>query len=191
MNGFDVLIILALVGGAAWGFIKGLIHQAVTVGITYVAIIVATLFYGDVTPLFIRYVKLDAKAAGAVSFLLLMILAINVLAFALRDVRKKEIKALRSVNQLGGMAFGLAIASVWIALIIALLYFGTGVPANWHDPGKPLLATVGTGSFRQMIAVGLVRSPLVRAFRTLLPYILQSVSPFVSTTDVLRIFIIE
>lgn len=191
MNGFDVLIIIALAAGAAWGFIHGLIHQAIGMAMLYVSLIVATMFYSDIAPGLGRVVHLEPKAAGAVSFLLLLIIAINVLGFALRGVRKQEVKALRLLNQIGGMAFGAAMAGIWIAIIIALLNYSIGVPVNWHDPGKPMLATLQAESFRRMIAIGLARSPLARAFTVLLPYILSSASPFVPASQVLQIFIIE
>jgi hypothetical protein len=54
-----------------------------------------------------------------------------------------------------------------------------------------MLATLQAESFRRMIAIGLARSPLVRAFTVLLPYILSSVSPFVPASQVLQIFVIE
>ncbi|MGQ9516628.1 MAG: CvpA family protein [Anaerolineae bacterium] len=191
MNGFDILIIIALAAGAAWGFIKGLIHQAIGLMMLYASLIVATVFYSDIAPSLQRVVHLEPKAAGAVAFLLLLIICINILGFALREVRNREIKALRLLNQLGGMAFGVVMAGIWIALIIALLNYSVGVPVNWHDPGKPMLATLQAESFRRMIAIGLARSPLVRAFTVLLPYILSSVSPFVPASPMLQIFIIE
>ncbi len=191
MNGFDVLIIIALAAGATWGFIKGLIHQALGLAMLYVSLIVATVFYSDLAPGLQRVVHLEPKASSAVAFLLLLIIGINVLGFALRGVRNREVKALRLLNQLGGMAIGVFIAGIWIALIISLLNYSVGVPVNWHDPGKPMLATLQAESFRRMIAIGLARSPLVRAFIVLLPYILSSVSPFVPTSQVLQIFIIQ
>ena len=69
MNGFDVLIIIALAAGAAWGFIKGLIHQAIGLLALYISLIVATVFYFDIAPGLQRVVHLEPKAAGAVAFL--------------------------------------------------------------------------------------------------------------------------
>lgn len=190
MNFFDVLIVIALVAGAAWGFIKGIIHQAIGVGLIYVSIIVATIFYSVVAPGLGRLIKVSSQAAGALSFLLLMIITLNVLALALRDVRKREIKLLRLINQLGGMTFGFVIASVWIALVIALLHYAVGGPVSWHDPGKPVLLSLRSETIRLAIVDGLAGSPLVRAFSELLPWILTSVSPFAPTKDILNIFII-
>ena len=190
MNFFDVLIVLALIGGAAWGFIKGVIHQAFGLGMIYVSIVFATIFYSVIAPPLARLVKLEAKTAAAVSFLLLLVIALNLLALALRRPRKAEFKVLRLVNQLGGMTFGFVITCVWVALIIAMLYYATSTPIDWQDPGKQQLATLNWESIRRTFATGLHRSPLVNAFQTILPLIIGSVSPFVPAKDILNIFII-
>ena len=190
MNFFDVLIVLGLLGGSAWGFIKGVIHQAFGVGMIYVSIVVATMFYSVVAPVAQRLIRLETKTAAAVSFLFLLIVAMNLLALALRNVRKKEFKVLRLVNQLGGMTFGFIIACVWIALIVALLYYATGTPIDWQDPGKRQLASLNWESVRLAFATGLARSPLVDAFKEILPLIIASVSPLAPTQDILKIFVI-
>lgn len=191
MNFFDVLIVLALLGGAAWGFIKGVVHQAFGLGMIYVSIIVATMSYTVIAPPLRRFVKLDPKAAAAVAFLLLLIIALNLLGLALRKIRKAEFKVLRLVNQLGGMTLGFIIACVWIALIIAMLHYATSTPVDWHDPGKQQLATLNWEAVRRGFSGGLARSPLVNAFQEILPLIITSVSPFVPTKDILNIFIIK
>jgi uncharacterized membrane protein required for colicin V production len=190
MNLFDVLIVMALVGGAAWGFIKGIIHQSIGLGMIYVSILAATLSYSFVAPVLRKLVKLDAKTAAAVAFLLLLIIVLNLLGVAFRKVRKAEFKMLRLVNQLGGMTFGFVITCVWIALIIAMLYYASSTPIDWQDPGKQQLATLNWESIRRVFANGLSRSPMVGSFENILPLIISTVSPFVPTKDILNIFII-
>ena len=190
MNFFDVLIVMALIGGAAWGFIKGVIHQSIGLGMIYVSIVAATLSYSIVAPILRRLVKLEAKTAAAVAFLLLLIIVLNLLGLALRRVRKAEFKMLRLVNQLGGMTFGFVITCIWIALIIAMLYYATSTPIDWQDPGKQQLATLNWESIRRGFYTGMQRSPLVGVFQSVLPLIIGTVAPFVPTKDILNIFFI-
>ena len=190
MNFFDVLIVMALIGGAAWGFIKGVIHQAIGLGMIYVSILAATLSYSIIAPILRKLVKLEAKTAAAVAFLLLLIIVLNLLGIALRRVRKAEFKMLRLVNQLGGMTFGFITTCIWIALIVAMLHYATSTPIDWQDPGKQQLATLNWESIRRGFSNGLNRSPLVGSFENILPLIIGTVSPFVPTKDILRIFIV-
>jgi uncharacterized membrane protein required for colicin V production len=191
MNLFDVLILLGLTGSAAWGFMKGVIHQAIGLALFYISIVLATIFYLTVTPWMSRIVRMEWQAAAAVSFLLLAVIILNVLAISLRNVRAHEFKTLRLVNQLGGMTFGFIIAGIWIALLIALFYFAVSTPLAIRDPERPLLLSLNAETFRVMILRGLNRSPLVGAFEGLLPYILNSVAPFATTDNILKIFVVR
>jgi len=192
MNVFDLLVLLALVAGAAWGFMKGVIHQIIGLGLMYVAIISATWFYPVLAPPVSRLVKLPLQPAGAISFLFLMIVTMNVIGFALRDIRRREYKVLRLVNQLGGMTFGFVMAAIWVALAIAMLHYAAvGSQYTTPNTGAPVFANVGWESTRQSILNGLNRSPLVGAFSVLLPMILSSVSPIVPTQNVIGIFVIR
>jgi len=190
MNFFDVLIVMGLIGGAAWGFIKGVIHQSIGLGMIYISLLAATLSYSIVAPVLQKLVKLQTKTAAAVAFLLLLIIVLNLLGLALRQVRKTEWKKLRLVNQLGGMVFGFIIACVRIALIIAMMHYATSTPIDWQDPNKQQLATLNWESIRRVFSNGLRRSPLVNAFETILPLIISTVSPFVPAKEILKIFII-
>ena len=188
MNLFDILIIIGLVAGSAWGFIKGVIHQLIGVALLYVSLIVATMFYSELAPPIAQIIKLPMQPAKATAFLALLIIAINVIGFAVRKVRKKEVKMLRLVNQLGGMTLGFGMACVWIAVILAALHYASAAPVTWRDPAKPQLASVPSESIRLAIVAGLDGSPLVRAISAVLPLIVRTVSPFVPTGDILSIF---
>jgi len=193
MNLFDGLVVLALVAGAAWGFMKGVVHQIIGLGLLYIGIVVGTWAYPTLAPPVSRLMKLGIGPAGAISFLFIVIVTINVIGFALRNVRKKEYKVLRLVNQLGGMTFGFVMAAVWVAIGIAMLYFAaTGSGYTPPNTGAPVFANVeGWESTRQMILLGLRTSPLVGAFSILLPMILSSVAPIVPADNVVSIFVIR
>jgi uncharacterized membrane protein required for colicin V production len=190
MNAFDVIIVLALLAGAAWGFMKGVIHQIVGLFLIYFGLVVSTLLYWMMAPFVAQLIKLDIRAAGAISFLFLLIVSINIAGFALRDVRRREYRVLRLVNQLGGMTFGFVAASVWIAIAVGLLWYAAGgSAATFPTTGAPVLLELRSETIRQAIVVGLINSPLVNAFSVLLPLILGSVSPFVPAKSILDIFV--
>ncbi len=193
MNLFDGLVVVALVAGAAWGFMKGVVHQIIGIGLLYIGVVAATWGYPYLAPSVARLMKLGIAPAGAISFLFLTIVTINVIGFALRDARKKEYKVLRLVNQLGGMTFGFVMASVWVAIGIAMLYFAaTGSGYTAPNTGAPVFANVGGWeATRQSILNGLRHSPLVGAFSVLLPMILSSVAPIVPADNVVSIFVIR
>lgn len=193
MNLFDVLIVLGLIAGAAWGFMKGVIHQLIGLGLLYIGIVVGTWAYPVLAPPVARLMKLGMQPAGALSFLFLVIVTLNVIGFALRDVRKREYKVLRLVNQLGGMTFGFVMASIWVALGIAMLHYAAaGSGYVRPQAGAPVFANVeGWESTRQAILAGMRFSPLVGAFAVLLPMILSTVSPIVPAANIVSIFVIR
>jgi len=193
MNLFDVLVVVALIAGAAWGFLKGVIHQVIGLALMWLGIVMATWAYPLLATPVARATKMGLAPAGAISFLFIMVITINALGFALRDVRKREFKALRLINQLGGMTFGFIMAAVWVALGIAMLHYAAaGAAYTQPNTGAPVLANIGGWeAARQTILQGLRTSPLVGAFSALLPMILNSVAPVVPTDNVLKILTIH
>lgn len=191
MNLIDVLIVVGLMAGATWGFIKGVIHQLIGLGLVYLSLVVATALYSSMAPWVSSLVKISPQAGGAIAFLFILIVTLNLLALALRDMRKREYKFLRLVNQLGGMGIGFLIASVWVALGVALLHYSVAGSVHWEDTSAPTLITVPSASFQSTVLKGLANSPLAGAFSSLLPLILSSVSPFAPTREVLSIFVVR
>jgi uncharacterized membrane protein required for colicin V production len=191
MNLFDVLILVALGGAAAWGFMKGVVHQALGLALIYVSIVLATIFYLTLAPWMSRLIRMPLGQAAAVSFLMLAIVIMNTLAISLRTIRAREFKTLRLVNQLGGMTAGFVMAGIWIALVITLMYFAVENPVSVRNPERPLLLSLNAETIRVVILQGLNRSPLVQTFARLLPYIFKAVAPFAPTANILDIFIIR
>ena len=52
---FDILVLFGLFGGAAMGFYRGVVRQALATLIIYISIVVASLFYADLSGILARW----------------------------------------------------------------------------------------------------------------------------------------
>jgi uncharacterized membrane protein required for colicin V production len=169
LNPFDVLIALALLGGIALGFIRGMIRMALNLIVVYVATVVAMSFY-EVVGRWIFYLT-DASAseslADALAFLALLILTAVILSLLIRFFYKDtEFPGLRQIDQLGGLVIGFFLTAIWIGLaLVAIAY---------------VLGTAGAGSedFRENVLFYFRDSALIPIFYNFLPIAFATLKPW-------------
>ncbi len=68
---FDVLFLLALAGGAAWGFYRGVLRQSVNTALIYISVVAATVGYRGLSRL-LRGTGQPAPATDMLAFLILL-----------------------------------------------------------------------------------------------------------------------
>jgi uncharacterized membrane protein required for colicin V production len=131
LNPFDILIGFALLGGAAWGFVRGLVRMALNLLVLYVAAVLAMTFYAEAGK-WLGYMFGTSKAVSeAMAFLGILALVSITINFILRRTYKNtELPGLRQVDQLGGMIIGFFLASIWISFAILALAFVLGAAGS-------------------------------------------------------------
>ncbi len=168
LNPLDILIGFAMIGGAAWGFIRGLVRMALGLAVLYIAAIVAMTFY---TPLgrwfgFIGGQPPD-ESVEAIAFLLLLVLTAVPLNFVLsRTYKDTELPGIRQVDQLGGLAVGFLLTAVWVGLSIVAIAYILRAPIE------------AGGGFRQNIAGYFHTSNLIPIFYKFLSVALATLKPW-------------
>jgi uncharacterized membrane protein required for colicin V production len=131
LNPFDILIAFALLGGAAWGFIRGLVRTALNLIVLYIAAVLAMTFYDDAGKWLGYMFGTSRVVSEAIAFLGILALTSITINFILRRTYKHtELPGLRQVDQLGGMIIGFFLASIWIGFAILALAFMLGATAG-------------------------------------------------------------
>ncbi len=181
MTLFDVLIVLALAGGTAIGFIRGMVQQILGLVYIYISIALAILLYQPIGSVFgfISGGALSPSAMHSLGFVTVLLLAVTTFGFMGREWHKSlEHPIIARVNNLGGLIFGFITACVWISLAITLLSFAAQTP--WSSPtrsGFTLAEAPPWEGLRLFVANQLTSSPLVAVFADLLPYIFATLRP--------------
>jgi len=167
LNPFDILIAFALLGGAALGFVRGLIRMALSLLILYVAAILAMTFYAKLGNMLSLMFGLPLTVGQGLAFLLILIVATMALNFVLhRTYRDTELPGLRQVDQLGGMVIGFFLSAIWIGFGILIIAFVLGTPVTGED------------SFRLSLIANFQGSKLIPIFYTFLPVALATLKPW-------------
>ena len=167
LNPFDVLIVFAVVGGAALGFIRGLMRMALSLLVLYIAAVLAMTFYERVGRYLTYMFGLPEAISQALAFLLILILTTSLLTFILRRTyRDTALPGLRQVDQLGGMVIGFFLAVLWIGFAILALAFVLASPA------------MGETSLHLSLVNFFVTSNLIPVFYALLPIVLATLRPW-------------
>ncbi len=167
LNPFDFVIALALVGGVALGFIRGLVRMALSLAVLYVAAALATAFHPRVGAWISSMSRLPLSVAQGLGFLLILAIVAILLNFLLhRAYRDTELPGLRQVDQLGGMVIGFFVAVVWIGLSLLVLAFMLSAP------------TTETGGIRLGMIGYFQSSNLIPIFYQFLPIALAALRPW-------------
>jgi uncharacterized membrane protein required for colicin V production len=123
---FDFIFLMGLVGGAAWGFYRGLFRQAATTVIIYVSTVISTLSY----PGFSRMLGSTGQSTSAtdmLAFIILMVVMNVLFALIVNDMLAHiEIDRMRIWVNFGGMIFGFVNAAIWCAIILIIIRSTTG-----------------------------------------------------------------
>jgi uncharacterized membrane protein required for colicin V production len=167
VNPFDFLILLVLLGGAALGFLRGLVRMALSLLVLYVAAVVATIGYVTAGTWISYITTLPTTISEGLGFLLLLAVTAIVLNFVLRRTyRDTELPGIRQIDQLGGMIIGFFLATLWIGFSILVIAFILGAPGN-------------EGSALRLNLIGFFQSSnLIPVFYQFLPIALATLKPW-------------
>lgn len=167
LNPFDFLIALALVGGVALGFVRGLVRMALSLVVLYVAAALAMVFHPRVGMWINSMSGLPLAVSQGLAFLLLLAVVAMLLNFLLhRTYRDTELPGLRQVDQLGGMVVGFFLTVIWIGLSLLVLAFMLSTPVTEND------------TFRLNMVSYFQRSNLIPIFYRFLPIALATLKPW-------------
>jgi uncharacterized membrane protein required for colicin V production len=134
LNPYDFLIALALAGGVALGFVRGLVRMVLSLVVLYVAAALAMVFYPKVGTWVHQMSGLPLAVSQGLAFLLLLAVVAILLNFLLhRTYRDTELPGIRQVDQLGGMVVGFFLTVVWIGLSLLVLSFMLSTPISGND----------------------------------------------------------
>lgn len=126
---FDILILLAMFGGAFWGFFRGVFRQAVGTLVLYVATVISTLGYRGLARLIS---KEPTQATHMLAFLLLMIVMNVLLALATKDLFESlNLDRMNVWVNIGGMIFGFLNTAIWCAIVLMVIRSATS-GAEWY-----------------------------------------------------------
>ncbi len=125
---FDILILLALVGGATWGFFRGIVRQAAGLFTLYAATVISTIGYRSVSRM-LGGATHPSMGLDMLSFVILMI-ALNLLFWLMgRDlIGHIDADRLGIWSNLGGMVLGFINAAIWCAVLLIVIRSATGGP---------------------------------------------------------------
>ena len=167
LNPFDFLIALALVGGVALGFIRGLVRMALSLVVLYVAAALAMVFHPRVGMWINSMSGLPVAVSEGMAFLLILAVVAILLNFLLRRTyRETELPGLRQVDQLGGMVVGFVLIVIWIGLCLLVLAFMLSTPVTADD------------SIRLSMVHYFQTSNLIPVFYKFLPIALATLRPW-------------
>lgn len=158
LNPFDVLIVFALVGGTAIGFVRGLMRMVLSLLVLYIAAVLAMTFYDNLGRYLTFMFGFPRSLAEALAFLLILILTTVLITSILRRTyRDTALPGLRQVDQLGGMVIGFLVSIIWIGFAILALAFVLAAPVSEE------------GSFHMSLLNYFHGSNLIPIFYALLP----------------------
>jgi uncharacterized membrane protein required for colicin V production len=174
LNPFDVMIVFALVGGAALGFVRGLMRMALSLLVLYIAAVLAMTFYDEVGRYLTYVFGLPQAMAQSLAFLLILILTTTLVTFILRRTyRDTALPGLRQVDQLGGMVVGFFVSVIWIGFAILALAFVLATPVS--EEGGLHLSLLGYFNHSNLIPIFYAVLPVILA--TLKPWMPKGLSP--------------
>lgn len=168
LNPLDFLIGFAMLGGAIWGFTRGLIRMLLSLVVLYVATVLAMTFYIRLGR-WLSFIggKEPDESVEAIAFLLILILTAVLINFVLsRTYKETELPGIRHIDQLGGLAIGFLLTAVWVGLsLVALAYI-------LHAPVE------AGGGLRQNVTLYFRNSRLIPIFYQFLSVALVTLRPW-------------
>jgi uncharacterized membrane protein required for colicin V production len=178
LNPFDFIIALALVGGVALGFVRGLVRMALSLVVLYVAAALAMVFHPRVGTWISQMSGLPLAVAQGLAFLLLLAVVSILLNFLLRRTyRDTELAGVRQVDQLGGMVIGFFLTVIWIGLSLLVLAYVLSTPVTAEDTVR--LSMIGYFQSSNLIPIFYRFLPV--ALATLKPWMPKGLAPDIFT----------
>jgi len=165
---FDVLVLFGLFGGAAMGFYRGVVRQALATLILYIAIVVASLFYVDLSRILSRWTGQPSQATDLLAFFIFLVVIMVVLFIGRRDLMR-NIKTDRVPiwQNISGMVVGVLNAAI-ISAVVMIVLRSTTLGEEW-----PAYQGI-QGLLRRMIT----RSFMAYVFRPFTQLILALIQPW-------------
>jgi uncharacterized membrane protein required for colicin V production len=123
---FDILFLIGLLGGATWGFYRGLVRQAASTLVIYVSTVVSTVGYRGLSRL-LSATGQGASATDMLAFIILMAVMNLLFTLLINDLLKSfDTERMPIWMNFGGMLFGFLNAAIWCAVILMILRSATG-----------------------------------------------------------------
>ena len=167
---FDVLILLAMFGGALWGFYRGFFRQALSTLVIYVSIVLSTLGYRSVSRMIS---KQPTSGTDMLSFVLLMVIVSSLLLLMTKDlVGDIDINRMKVWVNVGGMIFGFINTTIWCAVLLIIIRSATG--------GAPWIGYQGLQDFFQNQTSN---SWMARAFGPVMRFLVALIRPWLFGHD--------
>lgn len=178
LNPFDFLITLALVGGVALGFVRGLVRMALSLVVLYVAAALALILHPRLGKWIGQMSRLPVAVAQALGFLVILAVVAILLNFLLhRTYRDTELPGLRQIDQLGGMVIGFFLTVVWIGLSLLVLALMLSAPLTGDDIARASMI----GYFQESNLIPIFYKVLPVAQAILSPWMPKGVPPAIFT----------
>lgn len=165
---FDVLILLALIGGAAWGFYRGIFRQAATTLVIYISTVVSTLTYRGLSKLISGASNPSSATTDMLAFVIVMVVLNIAFAVFVNDILKDfEPKKLGMWVNLGGILFGVLNAIIWCAVLLIIVRYAIG--------GGPW---IGYEGLQQSLRRQLDLSFMATIFRPFMQIVVAAIRPW-------------
>ena len=125
MSALDIFVILMLGGGALIGFVRGFVHELLSLGAWLVAIVALKLFHEPVTN-GVSGVTSNDSAAAALAFALIFLPVFVLLRLLARSLGKRSrASVLGPLDRFLGGGFGMLKGLVGATLVFLLANFAT------------------------------------------------------------------
>ena len=119
---FDVLFLFIMLAGAAVGFFRGLIRQAISTLIIYISTVVSTLAYRGLSNMLAGAGKSGSAATDMLAFVILMAVLNLLLVLGANDmVKDTNLERLGMVGHLGGLVFGFLNTAMFCAIALIVI----------------------------------------------------------------------
>ncbi len=140
---FDVIIVLSLVGGAAWGFNTGLVRQIIGAACAYLSLLISSLVFSTVMSWLTHTVGFHGWLVEVLVFGGFTLGFYFLLVYLVQDVfgiRGTEFFGVG--NRMAGMFVGFALTFFWLALLFILIHYSLEVTwLKWDNLRSAFLAS--------------------------------------------------
>ena len=110
---FDILILIVLLGGAAWGFHRGIIRQAASTLVLYISTVISAKAYRGLSRL-LSVTGQSTAATDMLSFIILMVVMNVLFSLIFNDLLSHmDSRRMPIWMNVGGMLFGFRSRSLW------------------------------------------------------------------------------
>ncbi|HKX91689.1 MAG TPA: CvpA family protein [Sphingomicrobium sp.] len=127
MTALDVFVFLLLIGGAAVGFVRGFVHEVISLAAWVVAIVMLKLFHTQLWTGFIGTFGTSSAAAAVLAFAVLFVPSFFLVKLLARQLggRTRRVPVLGPVDRVLGGGFGMLKGLIGATLFFLLANLGT------------------------------------------------------------------